>query len=365
MITKNASSLRVSLDGVRRLSFHDNAIQPAAGAGLLTRSSEAKFDGVALTSWFEDTFDSPEITWTRSGGAWLAEEGALHQVAGGAARAIALKGDPATNYELTGSVRWRDDDGPASSAGLVAAFAGGDAVLAGFDHTIWPFARFRVRHISGAAMKHEIAVELPRGFQYSAWHTIRVARRGADFTFFLDGQEMAAGRFEIGDAQAGLFTEGVRAAFTEVSVKRTGGFGNLLLDPSFDTQQWNGANPAPGSVWKLAGAAQGVYCCGHTGVRQMVVGSGTGTAAQSIPTLAAGDYTLSVFVNLTPGAAAEIAVNGKALVYSAHPQGVGWTLLSAPYRHAAAGPAAIEFRLTAPFGPGARAALDDVYLAAR
>lgn len=364
VITKNAATLRVSLDGVRRLSFHDNAIQPAAGAALLTRSSVAEFDGVALASWFEDTFDSPEITWTRSGGAWFAEAGALHQVAGGAARAIALKGDPATNYELTGSVRWRDDDGPASSAGLVAASAGGDAVLAGFDHAIWPFARFRVRHISGASMKQEISVELPRGFQYSAWHTIRVVRRGADFTFFLDGQEMAAGRFGVGDAQTGLFTEGVRAAFTEVSVKRTGGNGNLLLDPSFDTQQWNGANPAPGSVWKLAGAAQGVYCCGHTGVRQMVVGSGTGTAAQSIPTLAAGDYTLSVFVKLTPGAAAEVAVNGKALVSSAHPQGAGWTLLSAPYRHAAAGPAAIEFRLTAPSGPGARAALDDVYLAA-
>ena len=150
LFTRDAGLHDVSLEGVRAQSL----VVPlaAATAGLQSRGSAA-FDGVALTAYYRDTFVAPSAAWEPAGGTWVTEEGALHQVQGGAARYLALRGVAADDYELVANVRWRDEESVGSLAGVVAAAAGDDLVLAGFDRTIWPFARFHVQHLRGGAVQ--------------------------------------------------------------------------------------------------------------------------------------------------------------------------------------------------------------------
>ena len=119
VVTKNAGRLEVMIDGVHAQT---RELELAAGrVGLLARGGRADFDGVALTPHFRDAFSGPDNSWSLQGGSWLVDEGALHQGAGGAGRYVALKGDSASDYEFSASVRWRDNESVASTAGIVAA----------------------------------------------------------------------------------------------------------------------------------------------------------------------------------------------------------------------------------------------------
>src|SRR5207249_4642703 len=92
--------------------------------GTFSVQKPVEFGFQAVTPFYEDTFDSPETidSWSRSpAGNWLVQEGALQQVGAGGNRSIALKGDPADNYEFSASLLWRDNDSLASKAGVVAA----------------------------------------------------------------------------------------------------------------------------------------------------------------------------------------------------------------------------------------------------
>jgi GH43 family beta-xylosidase len=290
LITRNAGRMQIMLDGV---VAQTRAVPPAAAnVGLMTRQGNADFDGVALTSYFEDGFDDAQVSWTAQSGTWLVEEGALHQVAGGGTRALALKGDPAANYEFTASVRIRDNESTASKVGIVAAAAGDALVLAGFDRTIWPYARFWVQHIAGGQMREALAVDMPRGFDYNSYHTLRTVKQGNAFTFYLDGDEIAAARFPIGEARAGLFTEGARAAFDDASLKQLGSAHNLVLDGSFETERWEQRAGAVRHPWQLSGAALPSMCCAHTGIHRLLLNAADARATQEIAGLAPGSYTL-------------------------------------------------------------------------
>jgi GH43 family beta-xylosidase len=364
LVTRNAGLLRIDLDGV-----HLQEIAVGAGraaAGLFTRRGSAYFDGVALTAWFEDTFDRPDSTWSSLGGSWLVNEGALHQVAGGAARSIALKGDSAENYEFTASVRLRDSDATGSRVGIVAASnARGELVLAGFDHDIWPFARFSVRHLAGGELRSSLEVEMPRGFQYDAYHTIRVVKQGDAFTFYLDGAESAVARFRVGAAQPGLFTEGARAAFDDVAMKWLTVPQNLILNGGFEAAQWTASatQPAAGAAWQVAGRASLNLCCGHTDTHRLLISAADGRATQLVDGLSPGDYTLHAWVN-TRGAEAvvEAAPAGGAAQRAIASDGA-WHRVELNFAVPAPESGA-TISLTGHFTdqPGAFIAVDDVYL---
>lgn len=294
LVTRNAHDLRISIDGV---NLQRRPLTMGSGsAGIVTRAGNAEFDGVALTSYYEDAFDDASVTWTSQGGTWLAEEGALHQVAGGTQRHIALKGDAADDYEFSASVRVRDNESTSSKAGIVAAATTAALVTAGFDRTIWPYARFWVQFLENGTVRESIAVEMPRGFDYNAYHTIRAVKQGNAFTFYLDGDEIAAARFPIGTARPGLFTEAARAAFDDAAMKRLGVRQNLVLDGSFETERWEQRAGTAQNPWQLAGGALASMCCAHTGIHRLLLNRAEATATQQVSGLAPGSYTLLLWI---------------------------------------------------------------------
>lgn len=364
LVTKNAGRLGIALDGVR-MQAHTLALG-AGRAGLRTRDARAAFDGVALTPFYEDFFRTPGAAgWTADDG-WMVDEGALHQVAGGTARTTALKGDPADAYEFTASVRYRDQESTASTAGIVAAAgADGALVLAGFDRTIWPYARLHVRYVdAGGAERGAFRVALPRGFQYDAYHTLRAVKQGDAFTFYLDGREVAAARFPVGPARPGLYTEGVRAAFDEARMKHLGVPRNLLLDGGFEALPRTDAVGDARTPWRLAGAASVNTCCAHTGLQRLTVTGADGRAVQTLDGLAPGAYTLYAFAT-TRDAVAEVRVEAGGTAAQASTDRAAWTPLRIDVDVPAGGGPVTVTLGARPGGPGAFAAFDDLFLVRR
>ncbi|HEY9232178.1 MAG TPA: hypothetical protein VIS78_08525, partial [Blastocatellia bacterium] len=364
IITKNANRISVAFDGVNQQSRTFDLPNVAGLVALQTLNTRADFDGVALTPWFDDSFDSPSVTWATKSGTWLAEAGALDQVAGGTARAIALKGDAAEHYEFTASLRWRDNEAVSSKAGVVAAADdAGALVLGGFDKTIWPFARFWVQYVVQGEAKQQLAVGLPRGFDYNLYHTIRVVKQGDAFTFYLDGKETAAGRFPVRAARPGLFTEGVRAAFDDCAMKRIIVPQNLLLNPGFETEQWDGSAASKDNPWQLAGKARANDCCAHSGLRQLVVMGGDGEARQTVTNLAPGRYTLRAWIIGSGATDAQLNVTGSGAGEARAPaSSQEWTRLSLDFTvPEGQGSATVTFKASAREATGFAAA-DDFYL---
>ncbi|HEX6927085.1 MAG TPA: glycoside hydrolase family 43 protein [Longimicrobiaceae bacterium] len=363
LVTKNAHRLQVELDGVRVASLELEALDAAGRVGLLARGGRAYFDGIALTSWFRDAFDQPDDTWEISGGSWMVDEGALHQGAGGADRYVALKGEPAENYEFSASVRWRDEESSRSTAGIVAAAtASGDLVLAGFDHEIWPFGRFHVRHVVNGQVVHSLSVETPRGFLFNVFHTISVTKQGEAFTFTLDGREIVAVRFPVGEARAGLYTEGVRAAFDDASLKRIVVPRNRVLNGSFEAERWPEEGNAAANPWRLTGGAMVNFCCAHSGLYRLLLRQPESVAEQTVRGLEPGSYTLWAWVT-TRDAEGEVVVSpaGGAPVQQSV-AGEGWHRVLVEFE-VPPGSGEVTLRFSGRFeGNAPLVAVDDVYL---
>ena len=360
IVVKNGRRLEVHLDGVP-IQRHDLAVGPGL-PGLIGEGGSPRFDGVAVTAHFRDTFAEPGTVWESRGGVWLVDEGAIHQVAGGPDRAVAVKGDPASDYEFTATLRWRDNLSVESRAGIAAAVdPDGRLVLAGFDRTIWPFARFHVAYIEGGVVARSLSVGLPRGFLYDVPHTIRVVKQGDGFTFFLDGSEIAAARFPIGVARPGLYTEGARAGFEEAAMTHSVVPRNLLLDGSFEAERWENGTGRPVTPWRLQGGAEIVRCCALDRAKRLVIPSAAGAAEQSVR-LRPGRYTLLAWTT-AHGAEPVIRVDPGSGSLRELPAGAGaWRRTEIDFEVAEGAPVTIS--ITGRFGdaPASYVAVDNVYL---
>lgn len=367
LITRNGDRFDVLLDGVHVLSGSYVLNGQRGVVGLFSVRMPVEFGYQALTPFYEDVFETPDSaqSWQKQSGTWLVEEGALHQVAGGPSRSLALKGDSADNYEFTASVLWQDNDSLTSRVGVVAAASSNkELVLGGFDKTIWPFARFWVQHAADSDIRESFSVGLPRGFQYEAYHTIRVIKQSTAFIFFLDGKEIAAARFPIGPAQPGVFTEGARAAFDDVGMKYLVVPQNLVLNPGFETEQWDGTHATKDNPWMLSGSARPNDCCAHSGLRRLIISGNQGTAQQVIAGLTPGRYTLHAWVLSSGRSEPQLSVTdfgGSAVRTAAG--GEQWHRVSLdftiPDGHAAA---TVRFDAGVPSGSSGYAAADDFYL---
>ena len=367
LITRNGTRIQVALDGVSILSGSFPLREWRGGFGTFSTNMPVEFGYQALTPFYEDIFATPDSTlsWKQQSGTWLAREGALHQVAGGAGRSVALKGDAAENYEAAASLLWQDNDTVTSKAGIVAAANDSkEMILSGFDNNIWPFARFWVQHILGDQILDVFSVGLPRGFQYDVYHTIRVVKQGTAFTFFLDGKEIAATRFPMTASRPGLFTEGARAAFDDVSMKHIVIPQNLILNPGFETEQWDGSRASKDNPWILSGSARPNDCCAHSGLRRLLITGGDGGARQLITGLSPGQYTLHAWVLSTSGAKPLLAVSDFGGTAVQVPSGgEQWHRMSVefsvPEGHSSA---VIHFSAGVNSGSSGYAAADDFYL---
>jgi GH43 family beta-xylosidase len=360
LVVRDGPRYEILLDGVR-MQRRDGPGGPGR-PGLVAETGSAAFDGVAVTAHFRDGFDDPRTDWQPGSGTWLVDESALHQVAGGSAIHTALKGDPARDYEFTASLRWRDNVSEASRAGVVAAADGRGMVVAGFDRTIWPYARFHVRYLDAGQVRDTLSVGIPRGFLYDAYHTIRVVKQGGDFTFYLDGREIAAGRFPLDVARPGLYTEGARAAFDDVAMTRLGVPRNRVLNGSFETERWPQGDGAVRAPWELTGSAEVVECCAYEGTHRLLLTDGDGTARQTIPDLPPGRYTLLAWT-IARGGEASIRVSpGDPDVRVRPATGGSWQRVEIPFDLPEAGPVEISIRATLNGDPDAYVAVDNLYL---
>lgn len=366
LITRNEDLFDVNLDGVQMLSGSFPLHGQQTAVGIFSEKLPVEFGYQALTPFYDDTFLLPgaAAAWRQISGTWLVREEALHQVSGEPGRSIALKGDPAQSYEFSASILWQDSNSPASKAGIVAAASdSGELVLAGFDRNTWPFARFWVQLVSSGEVRESFAMGLPRGFQYGVYHTIRMVKQGSSFTFFLDGKEIAAERFFISVARPGLYTEATRAAFDDVSMKHLVVMQNLVLNPGFETEQWDGTHATRDNPWMLTGSARLNDCCAHSGQRRLVIPSGEGAARQIIPNLSPGRYHLHAWA-ISRGTEAHLSVSYFGAAQIQVPvRGEDWQSavldFSIPEGHSSV---TIQFDAKAPTHPGNYAAADDFYL---
>jgi hypothetical protein len=365
LITRNEDRFDVSLDGVETLSESFPLNGQQTGVGVFSLKLPVELGYQALTPFYDDTFSASRAgaAWRQLSGTWLVREEAFHQVSG-IGRSIALKGDPAENYEFSASVLWEDGDSLASRAGVVAAAANsGEFVLAGFDKNIWPFARFWVQHVSSNDVRESVSLGLPRGFQYDVYHTIRVVKQGDSFSFFLDGKEIAAERFSISAARPGLFTETARAAFDDVSMKHLVVAQNLVLNPGFETEQWDGPRATKDNPWTLSGSARPNDCCAHSGQRRLIISGGEGAVRQVITNLSPGRYHLHAWV-ISRGTEGNLSVSdfgaGQIQVSA---KGESWQRATIDFSIAEGhSSATIQFDAKAPSDLRNYAAADDFYL---
>ena len=365
LTTRNEDHITVELDGVR-VQQRAFALDGRAGAAaLLATGPGVEFDAVALTAAYEDAFDRPAQGWDAVSGTWLTGEGLFQQVAGGAGRAVAVKGEAGRRYEFSTGVRWAEGDAISSLAGVVAgATAGGDLLLAGFNRDLWPFSRFIVRHVTSSEVKSAIEIDLPRGFRYDEFHTLRVVRQDDAFTFFLDGAPVAAVRVPLAPSRPGLFTEGVRADFDDARMKRLVLTHNLLLDGGFESEQWSGGKPAQGNAWQFSGAARLNACCAYSGGRRLLIAGGEGEARQVVSGLAPGGYVLHARVRSADAGTLVFVEGAGAGEPSVQPAGEGWTAVTVPFTVCGSdAPVTVGIRARPQAGAGGYAAADDFYIA--
>jgi GH43 family beta-xylosidase len=365
LVIRNGGRFQVHLDGVR---MQERAGPDGPGRpGLAAENGSGQFDGIAVTPHFRDGFDDPRVDWETLGGTWLVDEGAIHQVAGGPAIHTALKGDPARDYEFTAGLRWRDQVSDRSRAGIVAAAdERGGMVVAGFDRTIWPYARFHVRYLRDGEVRDTLSVGIPRGFVYDAYHTIRVVKQGDGFTFFLDGREIAAARFPLDVTRPGLYTEGARAAFDDVAMTRVVIPRNLLLDGSFEAERWAQGDGAARTPWQLSGSAEVVECCAYEGTHRILLTGDDGRAHQIVAGLPPGDYTLLAWT-IARGAEAVVEVMPAGGESTSRPAvGGSWRRVEVEFEvEEGGGPVQVTLGGRFSGEAGAYVAVDNLYLVRR
>lgn len=260
----------IEVDGVRRAPL------PAVSGrqwGLFSQRL-SQWDGIALSAGYTDDFRHSPIE--PSG--WQLE-GKWQQRSG---QGQALKGEPSTRYEFSATLQPADREAPLVArpgrtdqtwkAGIVA----GGPLRAGFDKAIWPLGRFWVNQHS---------FPLPRGFRYDRPHTVRVLRQDSGWTFWLDGQEIAALWLDLPPSVPGLWSEGISSEFFEATWKRVNVEQNRLLNGGFESE--------PSPVWKLSGAARLNESQAHSGLRRLLLNGGEARQNLEVP---AGNYRLHLLL---------------------------------------------------------------------
>lgn len=314
----DGATLQIEVDGVKRGRLELGGLVDGSDSGRedrswrLTAQGSAAFDGVSLSAAFDDDFRESSKSfgnWLHTVGSWAAEKG---EMVCSTPQGLAFKGEYATSFEFSATLQPRDTAAPQVahpgptdkkwSSGVIALGPRGGWLEFGYDKAIWPLGRFHIsRHDdrdSVITAADPLDVPMPRGFRYDVPHTIRVVRQEDLFTAYLDGVEVAAGRFSIDKTRPGLYTDGVACKFSHCTYKRLGVEQNWLLDGGFETQQYADGKPAYGCVWKFSGAAKINQSQPFTGTYRLRLGEGASEARQPL-TLPPGHFRLHGFATGT------------------------------------------------------------------
>lgn len=166
-----------------------------------------------------DLFDAPDGSaldshWQSEGGKWTIQEKTAEQTEPEGRGMVVLDDSPkARQYLAETSVRLLEGTGV--EAGLIAFWR---------DSANWMSVSLDARHGTWNVRKVESHAEtvertlLPKGFNFQVWHTLRVAKNGANFEIRIDDRPapgmavVSANAFEMAGVP-GLFTDAARAGF--------------------------------------------------------------------------------------------------------------------------------------------------------
>jgi hypothetical protein len=274
--------------------FATNISKSSTKVAIQAVNLSADFAGVSVTPFMQDTFETTLSSyWNVVSGNWSVHQGSLQETSKNGA---ILRGDPALNYEFSVDIKWIDNNNEHDTAGIIASSAENEIITAGFENNIWPFGQFVVQRIASGKVQERYQAQLPRGFLYDIYHNIRVIKQGGQFTFYLDSQEVIAHIFVGKVAAPGLYTNGARASFDNVILKRIIIPQNLVLNDGFESHQWNDGytEAVQGNPWKLIDKGRPNYCCAHSGLNRLIVSDGEGGAEQTV-SLEKGEYRMVVF----------------------------------------------------------------------
>ncbi|MDQ6686321.1 MAG: hypothetical protein M3Z50_01700 [Actinomycetota bacterium] len=142
-----------------------------------------------------------------------------------------------------------------------------------------------VAHVRNNTDDRYFNTALPTGFDASAWHTIKVVRAAASFTFNLDGElQDQHSDFDIGAAQMGLVTEDTTANYQNVSMTSmpTGwgasAVGDVAVGSWTTTSPTIAASTSLGSGWHTIWRGDATLTKYTVSSELQKVGSGTSSA---------------------------------------------------------------------------------------
>ena len=329
LLRRDGKRVEVTLDGVRRPGVE------WTGANQMSLSG-AEFAGVSVAAGWRSLSTEG---WSKDGDlSWRSDS------------------PPSDHYQFSATLRPEDLSAPLVErpgptdqkwlAGIVAARdQRGGLLTVGYDKAIWPLARLKISHQGRSQL-----VGLPRGFRYDQFHSLRVRRFHDAFTFFLDGREVASGRYSLGPSQVGVLSQGVKTTFTDLRYQPLHGPENWLLNGGFEGES---------EAWQLGGSARLNESSPHSGLRRLLLREGTAQARQRL-LLQPGDYVLRTFVIGSPGQSLRLSANSQSLTTTMQGQ---WQAVDLPFTVARAGPQTIS--LQAQCGADAYVAADDLYLEAQ
>jgi GH43 family beta-xylosidase len=188
------------------------------GDGLWTPGPSIGWRRAPELPGFQDNFDAgdgklgPE--WTTLGGDWSAESGAVLPSSASGIAAILLRREY-EGYVLEVEASWE----PQHSGGCYGVYA---AYTSASEHLQVLFDTGRrqlaLRSTTGGILLEEISAELGNDFSPTAFHLLRIERRGSHFVAAVDGVELASTIFACGPARVGLATLYCRARFDAFAV---------------------------------------------------------------------------------------------------------------------------------------------------
>ncbi len=296
VVVKRGEVLSVAVDGIRYQRFLvTNASVSETAVAIQCNGTGAEFAGITVSSYYHDTFETLKLSpyYEIIDGHWEINTGALLS----SSNSALIRGDATMNYEFSVDVLWNsiDDSG---TIGIIASRTETEIITAGFENKSWPFGHFIVTRNVNGKIEDTFKAQLPRGYLYDIYHNIRVVKYENRYTFYLDNKEIIAHQFvDSVIAKPGLYAS-VSSSFMNAIMKRVIVPQNIVLNPGFETSQWNEAytKPVQGNPWKLDGVARPNYCCAHSGLNRLVVSNGEGSASQTV-TIEKGLYRLVAFVS--------------------------------------------------------------------
>lgn len=226
LLYKNTGELKLIIDGIPYLTGKTKL--EGGAIGLTTNNVAATFDGIALTSYFEDSFDSEPVSIKEAGyiGSQLSNfEIKGHELIGTAKTEEAgiFKGEELENYEFTTDIRHVGKDLTDQNFGVYGVYKDKkNYARLTFKQDKFPgkyYLEIEIREGNKKTCNTIDLKDLPYGaYAPNDYHTLRVTKKGAKLAIYVDGIKVGESIVNIDFGRIGLTSGKGYTAFDNVAV---------------------------------------------------------------------------------------------------------------------------------------------------